>query len=1210
MSLRLKSLELYGYKTFANRTIFEFAGPITVIVGPNGSGKSNIADSLRWVLGEQSYSILRGKKTEDMIFAGSEYRPRAGMASATVLFDNSEGWLPIDFSEVAITRRAYRDGENEYLINGQRVRLKDVHELLAKSGLAERTYTIIGQGLVDTALSLRAEERRRLFEEAAGIGLYRTRREEALRRLEITQRNLERVQDILAELQPRLRSLERQARRAQEYEQLRADLRVLLREWYGYHWHLAQKELAQAIEAARRQERALEQARQEHIEIEEKLNHLRSKLQAVRGQLNDWHRQLADLHKQRGSLGMQRAVVEERLRSLAEQQHNLQDEKRQLQEELEFLQERLRWAEAEVERYQNEFEEARLRAEKARQALKGRQEEQARAEENYRAMQRTLVALQSRKEQLRARREEILERSQQQTRSLEKMIKAVEEEEAKLQEAKDKARLLQEKGQNAEKKRRDAERRLSEHQAHLMQVEALRRDLHERRAALAAEMGRLQAQLDVLEQAEADLQGYGQGARVLIQAARLSRLKGARGILSHFLEVPPEFEVAIAAALGEFLDAVIMERDEDSLLALDLLGKTSARGVLLPLDSLHPHFYRSEKDGLDRATGVFGWASELVVAPAELRPAVELLLGRTLVVRDRQTARQIIQRYAALGDDAPGLRAVTLEGEIFYLTGQILAGRGSPQTSLSLSRQRRNLRAEIKSLEEQIAHIEAEINQIERNLGEMKEGGARLEKELAQARREEEEVLSTYNQVGLSIETTQRQVQWLIEQRQQAQEAIKSLEAEANTLSNAQTQLEDEIREAEERLQQVTQVYRGLSPDDFQTQVAYWNTQETVAQQGLAHAVSQLEERRLAGEKLLKSLQSCEERLSGVVEMIHALESEQVERYQQERGINVQIEALHALINPAEAELEALEQEVETLQSEEAAARQNLAKAEHNYAQAKIALVRHQEALENWRRRIEDDFGLVAFEYAEEVSGPTPLPLEGMVEQLPRLTQLPPEIEENIRRLRAQMRRMGAVNPEAQMEYQEVKQRYEFMSAQVEDLKRAEEDVRQVIAELDEMMQRQLQRTFEAVAHEFSAIFRRLFDGGTARLVLTEPDDMTHSGIEIEARLPGRRTQGLSLLSGGERSLTATALIFALLKVAPTPFCLLDEVDAMLDEANVGRFSELLRELSQHTQFIVVTHNRNTVQVADVIYGVTMGRDSSSQVISLKMDEVEKVIVP
>jgi len=282
--------------------------------------------------------------------------------------------------------------------------------------------------------------------------------------------------------------------------------------------------------------------------------------------------------------------------------------------------------------------------------------------------------------------------------------------------------------------------------------------------------------------------------------------------------------------------------------------------------------------------------------------------------------------------------------------------------------------------------------------------------------------------------------------------------------------------------------------------------------------------------------------------------------------------------------------------------------AEHFHAQARIVLARRQEALQSLRRRIEEDFGLVAFEYEEQVSGPTPLPMAGMVEQLPAVKQLSTDIEENIKRQRAQLRRMGAINPEAQAEYQEVKQRHEFLTTQVADLQKAEQDIRQVIAELDGIMQREFRRTFEAVAAEFRQIFTRLFGGGSARLLLTEPDDLNISGIDIEARLPGRRMQGLSLLSGGERSLTAASLVFALLKVSPTPFCVLDEVDAMLDEANVGRFRDLLRELSERTQFVIVTHNRNTVQAADVIYGVTMGRDSSSQVLSLRLDEVDQLV--
>ena len=373
MGSRLKSLELQGYKTFASRTMFEFADLITCIVGPNGSGKSNIADSIRWVLGEQSYSLLRAKKTEDMIFSGSELRPRAGMASASITFDNSDGWLPIDFSEVAITRRAYRDGSNEYLINGQRVRLKDVSELLAQSGLAERTYTIIGQGLVDAALALKAEDRRRLFEEAAGIGLHRDRKEEALRRLENTRRNLERAQDILAELEPRLRSLERQARRAVEYEQVRADLKGMLREWYGYHWHQAQTELSETLDLVRQREARLEAERQIITQQELELSAIRERVLELRTNLNSWHRQMAGFHSQREALSRSSAILDERIRSGIDQRENVSGRITQFVDDISLAEARLQTVRLDVERLEQENIEARAHKENADQDLTVRQ---------------------------------------------------------------------------------------------------------------------------------------------------------------------------------------------------------------------------------------------------------------------------------------------------------------------------------------------------------------------------------------------------------------------------------------------------------------------------------------------------------------------------------------------------------------------------------------------------------------------------------------------------------------------------------------------------------------------------------------------------------------------------------------------------------------------------------------------------------------------
>ncbi len=1203
MPCLLKSLELQGYKTFASRTLFEFAPTVTAIVGPNGSGKSNIADSLRWVLGEQSFSLLRGRKTEDMIFAGSEQRARAGMASATVIFDNGEGWLPIDFSEVAITRRAYRDGANEYLINGQRVRLKDVSELLAQSGLAERTYTIIGQGLVDAALALKAEERRRLFEEAAGIGLHRTRREEALRRLEATARNLDRVQDILAELQPRLRSLERQARRAQEYEQVKADLKLLLREWYGYHWHKAQKDLTLTREGVRLQEETLEQARSQANASSQRLAELRERIAGLRARLNSWHRQSAQLHARREELSRQRAVAEERLRALGRQQADLQAEMARLQEEAQLHEDRLAAASSEVERQKTELDEARLQAEAARRNLQARQAERTKAEREVQAARQALSALNARLGQLQARQVERQAQAQRQEKSLEDAIQSAAGAQNEVQAAGERLQAAEKQLGQAREAAAAAAERLEMQQRKISELENTRKLALDRLASERADLARQQAQYEVLESAEKSLTGYAGGAQVLLKAARQARLPGARGALSSHLVVPAEYEQAVAAALGEWVDAILLEDGADLDNALALLQGGSARGALLPLGRLAPPDPLSQKQssGPSGEDGLLGLAADLISAPAELRPAVDLLLGQTLVVKDREAARK------ALAGQASPARAVTLQGEIFYAAGPILGGSGGPTASISRPRQRRDLLAGLEATRSRIQENEERLAALERDLQALRAEANRLAEAARAARSDEERAKDAYNAARTALAGAEKQSRWQVEQRERLEADLERSRKEAAGLLNESAGIEAQIAEAREKLRERISALGDLSLDELQAQAAHWNTLAGVSERALSASQERLREGKGLLDRSRRVLADTERRLKEAEGSAAALESEKAGQRQAEAEVNQEIETLRQLLEPAEAELEAAESEQDALQESEAAARQNLTTAEHHHAQARIALVRETEAIESLRRRIEDDFGLVAFDYSDEVSHQAPLPLEGMVEQLPRLTQLAPELEENLRRQRAQLRRIGAVNPEAQAEYHEVKERFEFMTEQVADLEKAQEDIRQVIAELDELMQREFRKTFDAVAEHFKAIFTRLFGGGTARLVLTDPDDLTQTGIEIEARLPGRRTQGLSLLSGGERSLTANSLVFALLKVSPTPFCVLDEVDAMLDEANVGRFRELMRELSQNTQFIVVTHNRNTVQAADVIYGVTMGRDSASQVISLKLDEVSEI---
>ena len=1195
MPLRLKSLELHGYKTFASRVNFEFAGGITAIVGPNGSGKSNIADALRWVLGEQSYSVLRAKKTEDMIFAGSEQRPRSGMASVTVTFDNSDGWLPVDFSEVALSRRAYRDGRNEYLLNGQQVRLRDINELLAQSGLAERTYTILGQGLVDASLALKADERRRLFEEAAGIGLYRARREEALRRLETTHRNLDRVLDILAELEPRLRSLERQAARAQEYAQVQADLRASLREWYGYHWHRAQRELADALEAVRQQEERLKQTRQAYQDIRQEYTSFRDRLNGLRGRLNSWHRQSAQLHAGRESISSDLAVLEERQRSLLDRQQSLELERGRIEEEIRLAGERRAEAEAERARCETDLQEAEAQLASARQALEAAQAQRARLATDLETARRQMEQLANRRATLQARLEEIAARIETQHRKLISSDDAIASAAAELEKQTAETRLLVEKRHQAEaalqkiqEEVEAARRRVTELEAQLKQKEA-------ERNAKQAEQARLQAQLDVLEQAERSASGLADGARLLLEAARQARLNGAKGALAAALDVPAELELAIAAALGDYTDAILLQSGADAEQALDLLqSDASGRAFLLPLDWITP----AETLPVQAGGQVLGVAADLIRAPAELRPAVDLLLGQVIVVEDRKTARRVLAGQPA------AVRAVTLKGEVFHASGPVLAGKPAKSAVLSRPRQRRELQEALAGLRRQMENLGADLTRL---TSELRTAQAEVERRIhteKEQRRTLEAARQAEQQARLREEAARRQWEWQKTQKTALQAEIEQAEKERAQSAAALARDEEAFAAAQEALRQKTAALAGVVLDELQGQVTHWTARLAAAQQSAGNARTRLAERTQAVETLVRQKAAIEAQLAEIQNNLAHLETERTALHDKAIAFNAQLEELAALIAPAEKELEEAERQEAALQVQEAEKQATLARVERLYNQLQIELGRKQEALESLRNKIEDDFGLVMFDYAANIAGPVPLPLDGMVEQLPVVAELDPALEETLTRQKALLRRMGAVNPEAQQEYQAVKERHAFLTAQLADLHKAEDDLKQVIAELDEVTRREFRRTFEQVADEFHKIFHRLFGGGSARLTLTDPDNLTETGIEIEARLPGRREQGLSLLSGGERSLTAIALVFALLKVSPTPVCVMDEVDAMLDEANVGRFRDLLMELSRETQFVIITHNRNTVQAADVIYGITMGRDSASQVISLRLDQV------
>jgi chromosome segregation protein len=1190
----LKSLELHGYKTFAAKTRFEFAEGITAIVGPNGSGKSNVADAIRWVLGEQAYTLLRGKKTEDMIFSGSEQRPRAGMASALITFDNNDGGLPIEFSEVSIGRSAYRDGSNEYFLNDSRVRLKDIDELLGRCGLSERTYTIIGQGLVDSALSLKPEERRRLFEEAAGIGLFRSRREESLRRLETTKRNLERVLDILAELQPRVESLRRQAKRASEFDTVRGELKDILLQWHGFHWRAAQEELGTARAAAETAEKTLAALREAQEKSDSRFIHVRTTLGALRAQLNSWHRQASELHREREALSRELAVNEERRRLLERSQGEAAAALTSAETERAALEERAAEYGRELAAIQTEQEEIRTqlaRAEQARETVEAQR--QARLEQ-HRTLQTRLQELESElvrcdahAAQLSLRRGELAQRD---GAVAETHRAAREAAEAHTVRADETAQAWERERERLEQARAEQVRTAEAASAMQAEVGRAREALSRKRE----EEIRLRARSDVLAQAEKELLGYGGGLRHLVGASQKGALKGVLGAFAAQLEVKAEYEAAVAAALGEFQDSVLLQELDSLEGALEsLAGTASGRTGLLALPGLMP----PEPVSLPAGAEIVGRASELVRAPAALRPALDSLLANVLVVRNRAAARNLAANLP------PHAKVVTLSGEVFHPAGPVVAGHGEGSSTLSRGREIRELGQALQAAQNAAARAEAELAEAE----EAHRGAVRRAEEcggaLAERLQAEQDSHALLEEARKAQAAKEEEVRWQEVRRAEIESERQAVAAEEQTLGGEMEALRGEIETAKAQIREATEEAAPDEAAEAGWDIPHWQTKLALTGQ----AVQSMDTRRADVQENL-------ERANRVVEdhrsRVKSLEEEQAalaDSLQTLRGEETRLSALihetQAQIEPAEKQLAEAEAEQGTLEQSEAESRQRLHSAERMYTQGQVELARRQEELEGLRRRIEDDFGLVEFEYASEVTGPNPLPLDDLVERLPHVAEITPEVEDLVNRRRAQLRRMGAINPEAVKEYAEVKERFEFLTAQVQDLQKAEVQLREVIAELDAMMREAFQRTFAAVSEEFPKIFIRLFGGGSAKLTLTDSADAGGEGIDITAKLPGRRSQGLALLSGGERSLTATALIFSLLKVAPTPFCVLDEVDAMLDESNVGRFRELLIELSRQTQFVIVTHNRNTVQAAQVIYGVSMGSDSASQVISLKLDE-------
>ena len=547
-----------------------------------------------------------------------------------------------------------------------------------------------------------------------------------------------------------------------------------------------------------------------------------------------------------------------------------------------------------------------------------------------------------------------------------------------------------------------------------------------------------------------------------------------------------------------------------------------------------------------------------------------------------------------------------MKGEVFTSDGIVSVNTSTNKGTISRVREKRELKNILEQLEKDIQEVNQEVTDLQETIEELDLRKEELDDVAKDLKNELDEAGNKERRIVLDQEQLQRQEKW---QTKRLDEVEKEILTAVDTVKTGQERLikiDDLLKEQQEAIRLKKQELSGITINEIRSELNHWETRTAVNKETLGNADSKLKDAKTALQEVQLQLNANQSRNTSTNQTLSTLVSDMNSLKHNEGDTGEQIQALQEKIIPSQERLIELEKDLEIVQESESSARSKLNIAERHHTQAQVALARQQEALDTLRDRIEDDFGLVSFEYQESISGQTILPLNGMIETLPVMQEIPDDMEKILKNLRSQLRRMGSINPEAQQEYEEVRDRFEFLTTQSEDLNKAESDIREVISELDELMQREFTETFNRVNGYFKGFFTQLFGGGAGQLILTNIEDVSNAGIDIETRLPGKRKQGLALLSGGERSLTAAALIFSLLKASPTPFCVMDEVDAMLDEANVGRFREALVELCAETQFVVITHNRNTVQAADIIYGITMGRDSTSKSISLRLEEVDE----
>ena len=1179
----LKRLEMQGFKSFADKTVLEFMPGITSIIGPNGSGKSNVSDAIRWVLGEQSMKSLRGTKSEDIIFAGTQNRKSLGFAEASLVFDNSDGKLPVEYTEVTVTRKIYRSGESGYFINKTPCRLKDVLELFMDTGIGKDGYSIIGQGKIDEILSNKSEDRRHIFEEAAGIVKYRVRKAESEKKLEHTKLNLLRINDILSEIELNIEPLKNQAEKAKKYLNLRDELKDIEVGLFIYNINTYKEKLEKIIE----DEDILKTQNDEASNTMQKIAELKEKLKQEIDEIT------SNIENTQ-NLGLESEKEKERLNS-----------------EINITKERIANNKENFSRYDNEIEEIKTRISELEEEKKTKLDKKNNLFSNKEKFQKELdekeKELEELTKKLSSKELEIEEKKkivEQNTDNKYEKLNNISTIEANLENNKkrkkqinseidfniselDSTRLTREEisktFQEIEAKRNGIVKSLDKISSEKEKAEAKIKEYEDNINRLSSEYRIKESRLKFLKETEKEKEGYIRSVKnLLLDCEKNSNLKkGSHGVLANIIKTPKEYETAIEMALGASLQNIVTDTEQDAKKLVEHLRKNNlGRASFLPLASEKKK--KLEKYNSKGIDGILGIASDLVGFNSKYEQIVLSFLGRTVIVNNMDNAIALAKK------NNYSFRIVTIKGDLINPSGAITGGSIAQKTVNILGRAR-----EIEDLEKELKNIKSKIEKIEKEKGDYLNNNENVIEEISSLESSLQEIDITYasdKQKLISVEENISKVEKRIER---LKEELKELDnqKQENIKNKDQEELDiEKIEDENKELNIVIEQFANLNKDN-QDYIDDLNMDIT----NLKISVSSFDESETSIDEMVERINiDIENNNTSIENKINQKESISKDNLVLENTIK----ELEEKIKEIDERVASSGEEVIKLKQDRIDKNNELSKAEKDYENQfevieglKEQLVKIDVKKEKLEQDIESIINKLWEEYeitpnnAEEYKKP---------DNVQATTK-------QVNKLRNQIKDLGSINIDSIEEYNQTKQRYDFMCEQRLDLEDGISKLKKVISDMTATMKTQFAKQFEIINKNFGEVFKELFGGGKAELKLTDEENILECGIDINVQPPGKKLQNMSLLSGGEKAFTAIALLFAILKINPSPFCVLDEIEAALDDVNVYRYADYLKKFTDNTQFLVITHRKGTMEAADTVYGITMEKSGISKLLSMKL---------